>query len=63
MKFGHLVEICFWLNLTVKGLSRSVLVLGSVLALRPNQERTMGDSGGSIPSDKDGGGGVIQTLR
>ena len=23
MKFGHLVEICFWLNLAVKGLKTS----------------------------------------
>ena len=22
MKFGHLVEICFWLNLAVKGLNK-----------------------------------------
>ena len=29
MKFGHLVEICFWLNLAVKGLNNAdILVLG-----------------------------------
>ena len=29
MKFGHLVEICFWLNLAVKGLNNpDILVLG-----------------------------------